>query len=177
MLKGIRKEFNKVFNVSEKEVDMKKEEALAQLSAAEMVVQLSAAQESLALQTAAFSELNSKFTEMSTKFAEAQEALLAVEAAKQELVAVAAAKQLAHRKESLEMAVGTEKATTLLSTLSVLDDASFDSVVSSMSSNLDKEATSQMFQETGVTAEAKAPEVVESKEMQIIKAKQASSAK
>lgn len=114
---------------------------------ASQAASLTETQTTLAALQESFAELNNKYTEAAAKLAE-------VEAAKASLVAEAAAAKLAARKEKLEFAVGTEKASTLLSTLEVLDDAAFDSVVSSMTVNLDKEALSSAFTEKGVTAEA-----------------------
>lgn len=113
----------------------------------EMAATVATLESNLATLQASFAELNNKYTEAAAKLAE-------VEAAKASLVADAAAAKLAARKEKLEFAVGSEKASTLLSTLEVLDDAAFDSVVSSMTVNLDKESLSSAFTEKGVTAEA-----------------------
>ena len=108
----------------------------------------------LATQASAFEELQAKFAELTEKYSEAQAALESLESVKEDLVAKAAEAKVAARKEKLEAAVGTEKATTLLSTLEVLDDAAFDSVVSSMTVNLDAEKSTPAFTESGVTAEA-----------------------
>jgi hypothetical protein len=92
------------------------------------------------------------FAELSAKFAEMQAQMASIEAAKEQLVAEAAAKKLAHRKESLEMAVGTDKAPSLLASLEVLDDAAFEAVVASMSAGLDREAKTSMFVEKGLSS-------------------------
>lgn len=113
----------------------------------------------LASSASALTELQSQFAELSTKYAEAQAALAQLSEVKEAMVAQAAAEKLAKRKESLEHAVGTVKAAELLATLEVLDDAAFDSVVSAMTVNLDAEASSTAFKETGVVAEADKAEV------------------
>lgn len=156
MLERIRKAFsanadNPVAEATQHEENVEMTTNTEQLSAvesnAELVAELATQASALATLQASFAELNNKYTEAAAKLAE-------VEAAKASLVANAAAAKLAARKEKLEFAVGTEKASTLLSTLEVLDDAAFDSVVSSMTVNLDKEALSSAFTEKGVTAEA-----------------------
>jgi len=113
----------------------------------------------LASSTSALTELQSQFAELSTKYAEAQAALAQLSEVKEAMVAQAAATELARRKESLEHAVGTVKAAELLATLEVLEPAKFDSVVSAMTVNLDAEASSTAFKETGVVAEADKAEV------------------
>lgn len=156
--KYLSKGSNPVAEATQHEENVEMTTNTEQLSAvdnnAELVAQLASqasalteTQTTLAALQASFAELNNKYTEAAAKLAE-------VEAAKASLVAEAAAAKLAARKEKLEFAVGTEKASTLLSTLEVLDDAAFDSVVSSMTVNLDKEALSSAFTEKGVTAEA-----------------------
>ena len=115
----------------------------------------------LASKASAFNELEAAFSELSSKHESAIAALAAHNEEKLALVAQAAAAKLQARKESLEMAVGTEKAATLLSTLEVLDDVGFAAVVSSMSMNLDKEANTASFKEVGVSANADATKVVE----------------
>ena len=115
----------------------------------------------LASQVSAFSTLETAFAELSSKYETAVASLSAYHEEKQQLVAQALAAKLQARKESLELAVGTEKAATLLSTLEVLDDAGFAAVVSSMSMNLEKEANTTSFKEVGVSASADATKVVE----------------
>jgi uncharacterized membrane-anchored protein YhcB (DUF1043 family) len=122
-----------------------------QLSAVEPNAELAA---QLASTASALTELQASFAELNEKYTEAAAKLADVEVAKASLVAEAVKAKLAARKEKLEFAVGTEKAATLLSTLEVLDDAAFDSVVSSMTTTLSTEAISPAFVESGVTAEA-----------------------
>lgn len=152
MIKEISKELKKVFSGSEKGVEMKKENVLPDMAATELAAQLAVAQESLISQAASFSALQEQFTQLSVSFAEAQASLASVEAAKQQLVADAAAKKLAHRKESLEMAIGTDKAPSMLASLEVLDDAAFEAVVASMSAGLEREAKTDMFVEKGASS-------------------------
>ena len=129
---------------------------LEQLNTANETAELVA---QLASSASALTELQSQFAELSTKYAESQAALAQLSEVKEAMVAQAAADKLAKRKESLEHAVGTVKAAELLATLEVLDDTAFNSVVSAMTVNLDAEASSTAFKETGVVAEAEKAEV------------------
>ena len=163
MLERIRKAFsanadNNVAEATHNEENVEMTTNTEQLSAVNTEAELTAI---VASQAASLTELQASFAELNNKYTEAAAKLAEVEAAKASLVADAAAAKLAARKEKLEFAVGSEKASTLLSTLEVLDDAAFDSVVSSMTVNLDKESLSSAFTEKGVTASADAEKVVE----------------
>ena len=163
MLNHLKKYFtsqedNNVAEATHNEENVEMTTNTEQLSAVESNAELVA---ELATQASALSELQASFADLNNKYTEAAAKLAEVEAAKASLVADAASAKLAARKEKLEFAVGSEKASTLLSTLEVLDDAAFDSVVSSMTVNLDKESLSSAFSEKGVTASADAEKVVE----------------
>jgi uncharacterized membrane-anchored protein YhcB (DUF1043 family) len=111
-------------------------------------------------------------TDLTAKLGEATAALAAVEAEKAALAAEAEAKRLASRKEKVEAAIGTEKAAGLLAATENLDDAAFEAVVSALAGSVDAEASTSLFKEVGVTAEADAAKVVEeSAEMKILKQK------
>lgn len=154
MLNAIKK----VFNTNNKEVEMVKENVSPEMAVTGNVTELAA---QLASQSTVLADLQASFAELTTQLAEAQASLAAVESAKQELLASAAAAKLAARSASLVAAVGTDKAPALLANLSVLDDAAFESVVSSMNTNLSVEAESPMFKEVGVTAVVDATKVTE----------------
>ena len=151
MLNAIKK----VFSNTNEEVEMVKTSEQPEMAVNTTMAEL------VASQASALSALEASFAELSGKYSEAVAALSELESAKQELVAKAVEAKLQARKESLELAVGTEKAASLLSTLEVLDDVGFAAVVSSMSANLDKEATTASFKEVGVSASADATKVVE----------------
>ena len=151
MLEKLKKGFNEVFGTNQEEVNMEDVVTQPDLSAPNETADLAV---QLASQVSAFSELQSKFSELSAKYEAAQASLAALEATKEDLVAKAAQDKLAAREKSLVDAIGTLKAKEMLSTLSVLDDTSFDAVVSTMKVNLDAEAKSELFTEKGVTAEA-----------------------
>lgn len=129
-------DISKEVNMTEKQEQP--EMAVETNHTAELVAQL-------ASKDLAFAELSAKFDALSSQMA-------SVEAAKQQLVEDAAAKKLAHRKESLELAIGTDKAPSMLASLEVLDDAAFEAVVASMSAGLEREAKSDMFVEKGLSS-------------------------
>ena len=109
-------------------------------------------------QTATLEQLQADFSTLTAQLTEAKSALSAIESEKASLVAKAAEEKQAARKEKLENAVGTVKASALLTSLESLDDTAFNTVVEAMEMNLDAEANSAAFKETGVTAEAKVPQ-------------------
>ena len=123
---------------------------VTQNASEELVAQLTAKENELATLQASYSELADQLEKVKQELASYAE----MKAAKEQAEALAKA---AKRKESLEAAVGTEKAATLLSSLEVLDDTTFQSVVSEMASKLDKESSTS-FKETGVTAEVEKAE-------------------
>ncbi len=161
--------FKKFFNVVEEtKMGVEEQGAQAEMSVANMAAELSALQASFASQSESFAAL-------AQQLADAQAALSAVEGAKAALEAEAKNKQLAARKQRVEMAIGTEKAPAMLSATEQLDDAQFEAIVSAMAMSFETEANSQMFKEAGVTAKAEAVADEESLEMKIIKAKQRNS--
>ena len=168
MLNGLKKKLGMVPATEAKETKMVDETVQADLSAVNVTAELSALQASFASQSEAFAKL-------SKDLEAAQAALSAVEGAKAALEAEAKNKQLAARKQRVEMAIGTEKAPTMLSATEQLDDAQFEAIVSAMAMSFETEANSQMFKETGVSAKAEAVADEESLEMKIIKAKQRNS--
>ena len=101
------------------------------------------------------------FAEMSTKFEQATSALNASEAAQATLAEQIAAKATAERTSKLSAVIGAVKAPAMTASLSALDDAAFDLVVSSMSANLSAEEKSSMFTEKGVSADAEVAPTVE----------------
>ena len=155
MIDAIRKKF---FS-GEKGSEMKEKPAQASTPAVDtnMAAELKQAQDALTSQAADMQALTELVQELSTKFEQAQAALNASEAAKAALVAEAATKRLATRKEAIVAAVGTDKAETLMAATETLDDAQFNAVVGAMAASFEAEAKSKMFTEAGVSAEAKQP--------------------
>lgn len=162
MLKAIKKQF---FSGTKGSEMKQKTEQTADMSV-ELTAQLAHAQEQVVSQASAFqaiqgqfAEMQNSFAELSTKYETAQAALAAVEDAKAALIVAAAEKQLATRKEKVEMAIGTAKAPAVLLATENLDDASFEAIVAAFSANLEAESKSTMFTEVGVAAEAAPVEV------------------
>jgi hypothetical protein len=92
-----------------------------------------------------------------------KEQLATLVAEKQALIADASAKKLAERKEKIVAAVGTAKADAVMAATETLNDEAFAAVVSAMAASFDAEAGTEMFKETGITAEADATKVSEQK--------------
>lgn len=155
MLDHLKKYLSKGSNTVAEATQQEKEDVtMTDTTLPEVSGELSEMAATVATLESNLTELQASFAELNSKYAEAVAKLTDVEAAKASLVAEAVKAKLVARKEKLEFAVGTEKASTLLSTLEVLDDAAFDSVVSSMTTTLNAESQSPLFVESGVTAEA-----------------------
>lgn len=119
-----------------------------------------------------FAEQSSQLTALLSQLEEAKAALAEVEAAKASLETDKLAKQLAARKQRVEMAIGTEKAPALLAATENLEDAQFEAIVGAMAASFENESKSQMFQEVGVSAEVDPTKTVEeSAEMRALKQK------
>lgn len=133
---------------------------------------LLAAQTELAAKTDEAMALAAQVAELTAKLDEVQAIVAAVEAEKAEMLAKAAEAKLAARKAQVVAAIGTEKADALLAATENLDDAAFAAVVSAMAGSVEAEATTSLFVEQGVAADADASKVTEaSLEMQLLKSK------
>ena len=108
----------------------------------------------MASQSEALLAVQKQFAELSSKHEAAIAALAEIEETKAALVAEAAAKQLAARKEKVELTVGTAKAPAILAATEALGDEQFNAIVAAFSANLAAEAASPLFNEIGVAAEA-----------------------
>lgn len=154
MLKGIQKLMNK-----EKEGDV-------EMSAAELATELTTTKTTLEAQVAQFSELSTKYASLEASFAEltsqlesAQAALAAADTAKKQLEVDAHTAKMTARKERIVAFVGDEKAEALMAATESLDDVTFNLIVDAKATALATEASSPLFQETGVAAEANTPDV------------------
>lgn len=144
-----------------KEPEMEQEDTQADLSAVDVNEQLAAANEALASNAVAMKEMGEKLAEMSAKFDAAQTALAAVEAEKAAMLAEATEKKLSARKEKIVASIGTAKAEGVMAATKDLDDAQFEAIVSALATSIDAEAKSEMFTETGASAEADASKIVD----------------
>lgn len=95
----------------------------------------------------ALAAVEAEKAELASKAAEEEAARLAAEEAAQEAAKLAAEEA---RKARLEAAVGSEKAAALYASLSVLDDAGFDSVVSTFEEASTSVDNLPLFQEQGI---------------------------
>jgi hypothetical protein len=179
MLNQIKKEFNKLFNpISKDKTEMKKDQSQPEQAASEVVAKLDAALATIAAKDETLKELSGKFTELSSKYDEMKKSFDAMLAEKAAMIAEAAQKRLSARKEKVEMAVGTEKASALLAATESLDDAQFEAIVEAMKTTLKTEAEKNpMFQEVGMAGEADHVETLEAagvtKEAEMLKEKYA----
>lgn len=97
--------------------------------------------------TATLAEVEAQKAELAAKIADVEAAALAAEQAAAEAAKLAAEEA---RKARLEAAVGSEKAAELYTSLSVLDDAGFDSVVSTFEAAKTSVDSSVLFEEQGI---------------------------
>ena len=112
-----------------------------------------------ALQTAVAS-LTEQLAAKDTQIAELSalvEAAAEYKAAQEQAVAEA---KVAARSAKLTDVVGTEQAAGLLAATSMLDEASFEAVVTAMSFKMKAEASSPMFKEVGVEGQANTEKLV-----------------
>ena len=142
-------------NTQEEAMSLEKDQAATALdttAVANLTAQLSTVNDAMAT-------LQEQFTTLSSKYEAAQKALNASEAATALLATQAAEKRLKERTEAITHAVGTAKVASMLAATDSLDDVQFNTIVSAMATNLDKEAEGKMFSSQGVAAEA--PSLVE----------------
>lgn len=122
--------------------------------------------------TADLAEAVAALSAVTVSFEAAQAALNALTAEKAELAAKAEAAKFVARKEKVVSAIGTEKADGLMLATQGLDDVAFDAVVSALAGSVDVEASTNLFKEVGVSANADTTKIVdESPEMKILKQK------
>lgn len=150
MLDKFKKTFGLASKPSETLETITEETTMADTTAASQVAQLT---EVVTAQAATLQELKDTVTSLSEKYGAAQTELAAIAAQKQLDAETAATARLEARKTSLTKALGTVKADALLASLESLDDATFNTVVSTMSAGLDAEGNTAAFTEAGVTVE------------------------
>lgn len=151
VLKAIMKRFSTAAKEVEEMVEPKEQ---PEMTVVPNTAELSALVAQMASQSEALEAVQKQFAELSSKHEVAVAALAEIEAAKAALVAEVAAKQLAARKEKVELTVGTAKAPAILAATEALGDEQFNAIVAAFSANLEAEANSPMFKEVGVAAEA-----------------------
>lgn len=174
MLDALKKRF---FATQKEEVTMTKETVQPELTAekvaeSELAAHLENVTDINKAQAAKLAEALNSITELNSKLIIAQAELAEIESAKAALIAEAASKKLAARKEKVEMVIGTVKAASLLSATEALDDVAFDAVVTALAGSVEEESKGKMFKELGASGTTDASKVVEeSAEMKALKAK------
>lgn len=138
----------KYFNPEEETVEMTTETNQAELSADDVVAELT--------------ELKAQFAEVSETLATTKAALEAAQAALAEVEQVKAAAEAAAaqakadaRMAKIVEAVGEAQAAALMEATKELNDTAFDAIVGAVTTKQEVEAKSEMFTETGVDAPAK----------------------
>ena len=158
MLDAIRKKFSKLAEANSQEEVMTTVTEQAPAPADNTAVAEMAAQ--LASQSEQMTTLQAQFADISAKYEAAGAALAASAEAQATMVAQAAAKVQAARSEKLVAIMGDVKGPQTAASLSALNDEAFEVVLASYAANFEAEASSEMFSEKGVAAEA-APVVEE----------------
>ena len=110
-------------------------------------------------------------TQLEAALSTAIEHAATLEAALKEQADKVLADKLATRKQMIVDVLGDTKADATLEATKELDDSAFSVVLNALKLSLDKEANSEMFQETGVSAEADSNLVTENAVSQMISAK------
>lgn len=131
---------------------------------ASLTASLQTANESLADVSAKLAKAEAQIAELTSIVTQAAE----FKAAEEQAALVA---KLAARKEKAVLAVGTEKAETLMTATTGMDDASFNAVLAVTTTTLSTEANSNMFTEKGVEGNADTTAVQSNKTMEILQAK------
>ena len=110
-------------------------------------------------------------TQLEAALSTAIEHAATLEAALKEQADKVLADKLATRKQMIVDVLGDTKADATFEATKELDDSAFSVVLNALKLSLDKEANSEMFQETGVSAEADSNLVTENAVSQMISAK------
>lgn len=138
----------KYFNPEEETVEMTTETNQAELSADDVVAELT--------------ELKAQFAQVSETLATTKAALEAAQAALAEVEQVKAAAEAAAaqakadaRMAKIVEAVGEAQAAALMEATKELNDTAFEAIVGAVTTKHEAEAKSEMFTETGVDAPAK----------------------
>lgn len=130
----------------DKSMSAQEGQSAGDINTAELVAQLASATDALATQDKAFAELTAKFEQM-------QAALAVIEADKAQMIADAKETQLSTRLGQLSVVIGDVKAAELNAKLADADEATFNTVMSSLALSYELEAKSSLFTEQGVSAE------------------------
>ena len=158
MLKGFRKEFNKIFNPA---ANVENEEAIMSVAdnvpveaAVDVTAELSKATEALATSASAMEKLAADYESMKTE-------LEVFKNEKKLAEAVIKQNKMSARMSQIKAAIGDEKAPSLLAATENLDDSHFEAVVAAMSLSVQAETKTALFSEVGVDVESHASSAVE----------------
>jgi hypothetical protein len=136
--------------ISQEEDVMTKQEGQTNLAAdintAELVAQLAVA-------TTSLSAAQATVTSMAAELEAVKAAMTSLASEKASLLADAQAAKFAARKDKVVATVGTAKADAIMAATAVLDDASFEAVVSALAASFEQEKKTVMFNEVGANVE------------------------
>lgn len=152
MLDNIKKYFK-----PEEKVEMTTETNQAEMSV-ETLAELTELKASFAQVSEALATKEAAVAELAAKLEEATAALGLVAAEKEAVEAAAKQAKTDARMSKLVEAVGDVKASALMSATENMEDAAFDAVVGALTVNIEQEAKSELFTETGVDSQPKAEE-------------------
>jgi septal ring factor EnvC (AmiA/AmiB activator) len=154
MLKQLQKYFNK------EEVEMTIEGTInaPALEVQAMATELSELKASFAEQTALVASMSENLEATNKALEEATAKLAAVAEEKATVEAAALQAKMDARMAKIVETVGDVKATALMEATKELNDVAFDAVLGAMATNMEAEAKSELFTETGVDAQAKPQE-------------------
>lgn len=148
------------------------ETANADLSAqlAELTTQFENVQSNLENAVITITELTSEKENLLAQLAQLEEANKELSEKTKAIEEKALEEKLAARKAKLSSVVGSDKADATFEAIKGLEDATFDAVLAAMAASFEKEATTELFQETGLSGEP-APAIEMTTEEKILRQK------
>lgn len=148
------------------------ETANADLSAqlAELTTQFENVQSNLENAVITITELTSEKENLLAQLAQLEEANKELSEKAKAIEEKALEEKLAARKAKLSSVVGSDKADATFEAIKGLEDATFDAVLAAMAASFEKEATTELFQETGLSGEP-APAIEMTTEEKILRQK------
>lgn len=145
----------KYFKPEEENVEMTTETNQAELSVELVAAELTELKASFAQVSETLATTQAALEAANAELAKATAALAEVEEAKAAAEAAAAQAKVDARMAKIVEAVGEAQAADLMEATKELNDDAFGKVVAAMSKNIEVEAKSELFTETGVDAEVK----------------------
>lgn len=148
------------------------ETANADLSAqlAELTAQFENVQSNLENAVITITELTSEKENLLAQLTQLEEANKELSEKTKAIEEKALEEKLAARKAKLSSVVGSDKADATFEAIKGLEDVTFDAVLAAMAASFEKESTTELFQETGLSGEP-APAIEMTTEEKILRQK------